>query len=201
MDRRAFYDRRAPLRLKESRRYYHRLLQKYFSFLVTPQRRVLEVGCGLGDLLAATKPAFGVGVDFSPATLDLAAKRHPGLHFELGEAGVFTHPGRFDYILLSDLVNDLDDVQQLLERLQAVSSEGTRLILNFFNNLWRPILYTAEKLGRKAPTSQQNWLSLDDMKLQQPRSGNPHWGIVGDDHKDHDHKDPKDKDNDHKEHN
>ena len=175
MDRRAFYDRRAPLRVEESRRYYHRLLEKYFSFLVTPRRRVLEVGCGLGDLLAATSPAFGVGVDFSPATLDLAAKRHPGLHFELGEAGAFTHAERFDYILLSDLVNDLDDVQQLLERLQAVSFEGTRLIVNFFNNLWRPILYTAEKLGRKAPTLQQNWLSLDDMKSLLNLAG---WEVV-----------------------
>ena len=38
---------------------------------------MLEVGCGLGDLLAAVKPARGVGVDFSPAMIALARSAIP----------------------------------------------------------------------------------------------------------------------------
>ena len=64
-----FYQSRAPVRARECARYYHVLLQKYFAFLVPPDVRVLELGCGLGDLLAAVKPAHGVGVDFSPTRL------------------------------------------------------------------------------------------------------------------------------------
>src|SRR5256712_6693020 len=112
-DRRAFYDGRAALRLRESERYYHQLLKRYYAFLVPPGQRVLEVGCGLGDLLAAVNPSRGVGVDFSPAVLDLTRNRHPQFEFALADALDFATDEKFDYLLLSDLVNDLPDVQAL----------------------------------------------------------------------------------------
>jgi len=45
-----------------------------------------------------------------------------------------------------------------------VAHPRTRLVLNFFSNLWRPILAAAEKTGLKGPTLLQNWLSTDDVK-------------------------------------
>ena len=163
-ERQAFYDGRAALRLRESERYYHQLLKRYYAFLVPPGQRVLEVGCGLGDLLAATHPARAVGLDFSPAVVDLARKRHPQFEFAVADDLELATNEKFDYLLLSDLVNDLPDVQALLTRLQEVSHDGTRLVVNFFNNLWRPVLSLAEKIGAKAPTLPQNWLSSGDMK-------------------------------------
>ncbi|MBI2948004.1 MAG: glycosyltransferase [Verrucomicrobia bacterium] len=205
-DRRAFYDRRAASRPRESARYYHRLLQRYFAFLIPPGARVVEIGCGIGDLLAAVRPSRGVGVDFSPAMIDLARPRHPGLEFHVGDAADFSSPepfpftpplsptggeggrrtgegesGRlrdheevrgehgslhevFDYILLSDLVNDLPDVQAVLTHLHRFTHPHTRLVVNFFNHLWHPILSLAERMGSKAPTLPQNWLSTADMK-------------------------------------
>jgi len=161
-DRRAFYDRQADARVRGAGRYYQRQLQNHFKFLVPPGLRVLEVGSGTGDLLAAVKPARGLGVDFSPAMVEHARRRHPQLEFQAADAAQFSAGETFDYILLSDLVNDLDDVQAVLERLRAVSTSRTRLVLNFFNNLWRPILKTGEKLGLKNPTVLQNWLSTQD---------------------------------------
>ncbi len=163
-DRRAFYDSRALHRPAESVRFYHRLLERYFRFLVPPRSRVLEIGCGLGDLLAAVKPERGVGIDFSPAMVEQARPRHPQLEFHLGEATEFDLKEKFDHILLSDLVNDLPDIQACFERLHAVAHPRTRLVLNFFNNLWRPVLGLAEKMGSKAPTLTQSWLSASDMK-------------------------------------
>lgn len=162
-DRRAFYELRAPFRPQESTRHYHRLLHRCFSFLVPTGQRVLEVGCGMGDLLAAVQPARGVGVDFSPAMIELARKRHPELEFQVADAAEFSAPEPFDYILLSDLVNDLPDVQAVLEKLHGLAHPRTRLVVNFFNNLWRPILGVAEKMGGKSPTQPQNWLSTADM--------------------------------------
>jgi SAM-dependent methyltransferase len=46
---------------------------------------VLELGCGRGDLLAALKPSYGVGVDFSARTLAKANGLYPGLYFVLGD--------------------------------------------------------------------------------------------------------------------
>jgi len=163
-DRRSFYGRRAALRVREGQRYYHELLKRRFSFLVPAALRVLEFGCSLGDLLAAVRPARGVGVDFSPAIIDLARRRHPELEFHATDALEFSCDEKFDYILLSDLVNDLPDVQALLSRLHQFTHPRTRLVMNFFNNLWRPVLAIAEAIGVKAPTPPQNWLSTQDMK-------------------------------------
>lgn len=163
IDRRALYEQRAASRPRETNRYYQKLLRKYFAFLVPPGLRVLEVGCGLGDLLATLKPARGVGIDFSPAIIDLARQRHPKLEFQVADAAELSSNEKFDYILLSDLVNDLPDVQGVLEKLHSLATPNTRLVLNFFNNLWRPVLHGAEKMGAKAPTVLQNWLSTADM--------------------------------------
>jgi SAM-dependent methyltransferase len=163
-DRRAFYDERAELRPREAQRFYQELLRRQYCLLVPPALRVLEIGCGLGDLLHAVKPVRGVGVDFSPEMISLARRRFPDLEFQVADAAKFSTKEKFDYVLLSDLVNDLPDVQSVLQQLRSVCGPRTRLVINFFNNLWRPILHVAEKLGFKAPTLLQNWLSTDDLK-------------------------------------
>lgn len=163
-DRRAFYDGRARFRPAEQKRFYHVLLKRYYSFFIPAGSRVLEIGCGVGDLLAAVQPSYGVGVDFSAETVEIARERHPHLHFRLGEGEALPAGEKFDYIILSDLVNDVADVQLLLEHLRAFAHERTRLVINFFNMLWRPILALAEMLELKAPTPPQNWLSAADMQ-------------------------------------
>ena len=164
IDRPAFYDRGAQSRQRETNRAYQRLLRKHYAFLVPPAARVIEPGCSLGDLLAAVRPARGVGVDFSPRAIELARPRYPQLEFHVADAADFSAPEQFDYILLADLVNDLPDVQAVLERLRALAHPRTRLVLNFFNNLWRPLLNAGEKIGIKGQTLLQNWLSADDVK-------------------------------------
>ena len=164
IDRREFYNGHAALRPRESARHYHTLLKKHFKFVVPPRLRVLEVGCGIGDLLAAVEPARGVGVDFSPAVVELARQRHPQLEFHIASALEVPIAEKFDCILLSDLVNDLPDVQTVLTHLHEFANPNTRLVINFFNNVWRPVLAFAEKISAKAPTLQQNWLSAGDMK-------------------------------------
>ncbi len=160
----AFYEQRAAQRDRQLARHYHRLLHRRYRFLVPRGLRVLELGCSSGELLAAVQPARGVGVDFSPTLVERGRRRFPQLEFHVADATAFETAETFDYILLSDLVNDLPDVQAMLERLHRFSTSRTRVVLNFFNHLWRPVLALAEKLGAKAPTPQQNWLSGDDMR-------------------------------------
>lgn len=161
---RDFYEKRAPLRERELKRYYHRLLERYYRFFVPEGVRILEAGCGLGDLLKSLNPSVGVGVDISPAMIGLAKKRHPELNFYVLDVCQSIPEGSFDYIIASDLINDLPDVQKFFENLHTVSTSRTRLVLNFFNSLWQPVLAVAEKLGLKSPVPPQNWLSLDDVK-------------------------------------
>jgi len=163
-DRRSFYESRAAKRAPAERRFYQRLLERYYRFLVPPGVRVLEVGCGAGHLLAAVQPSRGVGIDFSPTIVAAARKNYPNLTFHVAAAGEFATNEKFDYIILSDLANDLPDVQATLEWLRQFATPRTRIVLNFFNNLWRPILNVLERAGAKSPTPLQNWLSASDMQ-------------------------------------
>jgi SAM-dependent methyltransferase len=163
LERSSFYEQRVSSRIREGNRFYHRLLREHYSFLVPAGARALELGCGLGDLLAAVRPTRGVGMDFSAKAIALARQRHPEFEFQVGDASALPVSEKFDYILLSDLINDLPDVQRVFERLQAAAHPDTRLVLNFLNTMWRPLLALAELLGAKAPSPPQNWLSTDDV--------------------------------------
>jgi SAM-dependent methyltransferase len=173
--RKEFYDQSAASRERESGRHYHTLLERMYRFFVPPNLRVLELGCGVGNLLAAVKPRSGVGVDFSAKMVEIATRRHPDLKFETAAADDFTSSEKFDYIIASDLVNDLSDVQATLMKAREFAHPESRLVVNFFNNLWRPILTVATALGLKAPTLQQNWLSKGDMKNLVDLAG---WEVV-----------------------
>src|ERR1700686_5918118 len=59
--------------------------RKFMGFLIPPGKRVLELGCGRGQLLAALKPSYGVGVDFGAGTIARANELHPDLYFVLGD--------------------------------------------------------------------------------------------------------------------
>jgi hypothetical protein len=66
-------------------------------------------------------------------------------------------------IIVSDTLNLAADVQQLLERLHAIARPDTRLLLNFQNSLWRPLLTAARSLGLKAAQPQNSWLATADV--------------------------------------
>ena len=104
-------------RWQRPRKYYQKRLADIYCSLIPPGMRVLEVGCGRGDLLAALRPAYGVGVDFSPAMIEIARGEYPHLRFVEGDAHSFDLGQTFDYIVCSDLLNDLWDVQTVLENI------------------------------------------------------------------------------------
>ncbi len=144
--------------------YYHRRLQEVYRHLIPPGRRVLELGCGTGDLLAACQPSDGLGVDFSSEMIRGAIERHPNIQFVQEDVLVFDPGDRFDVIILSDLVNDLWDVQGVLQRAAKAAQPHTRLILNFYSRVWEPGLLLAAQLGLANPLLPQNWLTLEEME-------------------------------------
>jgi SAM-dependent methyltransferase len=144
--------------------YYHKLLRHYHRLVVPNGMRVLELGCGQGDLLATLKPSMGVGIDFSRGMLRYARKKHPGLFFIQADAHAIPLKCKFDIVILSDLVNDLWDVQRMLNQVAQFSHHGTRVILNFHNQLWRIPLSIIKFLGFGAETLEQNWFSPNDVE-------------------------------------
>jgi SAM-dependent methyltransferase len=154
---------------RQRNRYFHDEDARYLRFLIRPGVRVLELGCGNGDLLASLLPSDGVGIDFSPAMVALARQRHPDQSFICGDVedaetmqSLGPHP--FDVILLSDTIGSLEDIQHSFELLHPLCSAETRIVVSYYSRLWEPLLRLAERVGLKMPTRTQNWLSTDDIR-------------------------------------
>jgi ubiquinone/menaquinone biosynthesis C-methylase UbiE len=142
---------------------YHRRLAEVYGSLIPPGKRVLEIGCGPGDLLASLKPSRGVGVDFSAEMVERARARHPGVEFVCADAHELPPGEAYDFIVLSDLVNDIWDVQEVFRRVRRLSHPWTRLILNFYSRVWELPLGAARRLGLAKPLRPQNWLTVADV--------------------------------------
>ena len=65
----------SPRRLQRG---FHAQLLRHFRHHVPEGSRVLEWGCGAGDLLAGLKPERGFGLDFSPRMIARAIEKHGG---------------------------------------------------------------------------------------------------------------------------
>jgi ubiquinone/menaquinone biosynthesis C-methylase UbiE len=154
-------DTRAAWQLKAG--YYYKDQRRYLQFLVPEGLKVLEIGCGLGDQLAALKPSRGLGIDISSAMVAEASRRHANIEFRVGT--LETLPDEvFDVILLVDVVGHLLDVEAVLKEMRRFCTPSTRVIIAYYNFLWEPVLWLAERLGLKMPQQQQNWLSPADIR-------------------------------------
>jgi SAM-dependent methyltransferase len=143
---------------------YHARLAEVFQFLTSPGLRILEIGCGQGDLLAALRPASAVGLDFAPEMISRGRKRHPYIEFVEADAhDLSSIDERFDVIIFSDLVNDLWDVQTVFQQARRLCLPWTRLIVNFHSGLWQLPLTVAQRLNLAAPMLPQNWLTPEDI--------------------------------------
>ena len=143
---------------------YHRAIASLARFYVPRGARVLEVGSGNGDLLAALEASHGVGTDISGEMVRLAAGKYPQLTFHHMPAEQLDLPGeQFDFIILSDLLGCLYDIRLVFERLRPVSYAQTRLVLHWYSRLWQPILALAARLGQTYPQPLLNWTTIEDI--------------------------------------
>ena len=160
-----FYSSTAVKREKWNRRnrFYHRLLEKYFSFIIPSGKRILELGCGSGDLLNAVKPAYGVGIDFAPEVIDIAANKYPNLHFHVDDAECLQLNETFDYIIMSDLLGCLWDTQTAIHNIRRLCHRRTKIVISQYNFLWEPFVKFLEWIGLKQRQPNQNWFSVQDV--------------------------------------
>jgi len=164
---RGHYDRLASSRdtwYHGRNRYYYDYLEQTLRSLIPAGSTVLELGCGTGNLLAALQPSRGVGLDLSPEMVRLALSRHPDLVFEVGDAETFVLANaRFDFVVASDIVGELEDITAMLDRVREVSNEDTQLVLTFHNPALEAALRAAQRAGLAMAPSRQNWVGTFTM--------------------------------------
>lgn len=151
---------------KARHEYYYVEDRRYWRFLVPDSARVLELGCGTGDLLAALSPG-GLGIDFSQATIERARAKHPNVQFKRGDvenlADVVDVDAQFDIILMQDTIGALDDCLETFRGLHAYCHPGTRIIVSYHSRMWEPLLLLYTRLTNKELARPSNWLSSLDI--------------------------------------
>jgi len=140
--------------------------REFLRFHVQEGMRVLEWGCGPGDLLAALKPSRGLGVDISPKMVERARSRHSAanLEFREGDLHELSLDEKFDVILLDYLPGYLKDIHQCSANLRNACHARTRIYVLTLNNVWKPLLNIGKLFGlvTKQPDD-TNWISHSDL--------------------------------------
>jgi 2-polyprenyl-3-methyl-5-hydroxy-6-metoxy-1,4-benzoquinol methylase len=107
-----------------ARRYYAALVRRYAP-AGGNERKLLEMGCGLGDLLGLLQEDFTcIGVDLIPFSIEQTKKNAPKAEAYVGDATDFSRyePGELSVVVALHLVEHLPNPQQTIrdiyERLQ-----------------------------------------------------------------------------------
>lgn len=157
-------DRRDSFRRRN--RYYYDLLMRCLHFHIAPGSRVLEAGCGDGYVLRNLKPSWGLGCDLSAGMIEKARHQaEPGEAIDFVQADIehTSFSEKFDFVLLSDLLGDLLDIQRAFDNVRTACTEATRVVITYHSILWEPFLQVAQRLGLKMPQHHHNWLSPGDV--------------------------------------
>jgi SAM-dependent methyltransferase len=152
------------------RRYFHEYLARILRARITPGQRVLDVGCGAGDLLAAVQPARGVGLDLAGSAIASARAKHPSpaLTFHQGDGAdpdlLARLGGPFDAVLMVNVVTGLADVQAAFEAVGTVCHPRTRLFVFSYSRLWQPLVRAAEMAGLMPRPPAEAWLPPEEVR-------------------------------------
>jgi SAM-dependent methyltransferase len=146
-----------------SNRYYYDRVKRLLRYIVEPGKRVLEVRCQTGHLLASVEPSYGVGIEISDAMVARARENYPALRFLKSDPEELDLSETFDYVIFN-FVFDTVDILAALERVRKHCTTNTRLIVLAYNPLWQPALDLASRLGLRTPLVEPNWLAEGDLR-------------------------------------
>jgi SAM-dependent methyltransferase len=102
----------------------HRLLDYHQWFInqIKPEWSILDVGCGNGALTAdlANHCRYVLGIDISMDNIEQAKKRSKG-NFICGDATTYPFAETFDAVILSNVLEHIDDRATFLKKLKQLS--------------------------------------------------------------------------------
>lgn len=146
------------------KRYYRQTLKNFVKFYVEEGKDILALGEKAPELAKIVHPKRSVIVHQNPEFVSKFKQKFQAFNFRQLDFSQKTFTDKFDYILATDVIADLVDVQKTFSHLNNLTYPHTRLIFNYHNFLWEPILKLAAFLGLIQKRIDQNWFSPQDVK-------------------------------------
>lgn len=168
------YDARAERPSKASLS-YRKALAHYLRLIIPRDASILEIGCADGAMLELLGNRQVAGIDLSPKQIEKACRNLPDGQFAVEAAETFRSDGKFDYVLIHDTLHTCVDVQAAMENARSAATAKTRLVVTYYNLLWRPVLALCDFLGLRKEPPAANWLAPSDVRNLATLSG---WSLV-----------------------
>lgn len=124
------------------RRVVASVLRRWLGSDGTGSRRVLDVGCGTGEMVDMLREFGSVtALDAAPEAVAYCRQRFgSGVDVRLGAVPDGVPDGSFDLLSAFDVIEHLDDDRGAIERFRAVLAPGATLVVTVpaFGFLWGP---------------------------------------------------------------
>ncbi len=144
------------LRRRTPRDYFYALLARYIGYHLPEQARIVE----LAPRSTLLREALGrSGLRILPQD-ESAADPADGKVIGWSELRRFEP----DRIILNGTVHESPDIQAVLERVRNASVADTRLLIVYYNSLWRPLVALGRRLGLATTEPEHNWVSPSDVE-------------------------------------
>lgn len=147
----------------KKRNLHYSTLKKLLGDLIPSGKRVLEIGCGTGDLLVSLKPKYGYGMDISSRMISISKIKHQkskNLHFSTNWP-----IGSFDFIFMSDVVEHLENPNITFQKISKLMGPKTIFINTMMNPVWIPVETVYNLLGWKMPEGPHNRIEYKDLRF------------------------------------
>lgn len=129
----------------EERRWTIQWTLQEHHFLLLDNKRILEIGCGSGKVLAdflawGAQPQNLYGMDLLPERIEFAKRQYPDFHFECANAESLNFPdAMFDLVLFFTVFSSILDMRMQ----QQVASEAQRVLKKDGGILWYDFRYNS----------------------------------------------------------
>lgn len=156
---------------KKKNKFYYDNIKRLLHSIIPSNKKVLEFGCGTGDLIASLNPKKGIGYDISLGMIKVAKgkyKNNKNLLFTNNTNLLIHKP--FDYIFMTDVVEHLENPEATFSGISKLMNKRSQLVITMANPIWEPILMLAEKLNLKMPEGPHKRISSEELKLIFKRS-------------------------------
>lgn len=151
---------------KQRYSFYYTNIKSLLGSLIPKNKKVLEVGCGTGDLLASLNPKNGYGMDISREMIIIATKKYKNIKFSTN------YPSeKFDFIFMTDVIEHLTDPQKEFNSISKLMNKKTIFVNTMANPIWEPLLMFWEHMGWKMKEGPHLRLEYRDLRKIAEKAG------------------------------
>jgi len=112
-------------------------VKQILSFLkINENDTVIEIGCGVGDILSRLDKGILTGMDISQYILDIAKKKYKSIKFINGNAEnlpVEISQNKYDKIICSEVLEHVENPVNVLKEIKKISKDNSIIVISIPN--------------------------------------------------------------------